>query len=280
MASPTQRGSNLEAESEVWQAISAFEQILEVMPNDRSSLETLSHAYEHVGERARALDYLLRLSTVVLEEGDAETAAHLRERLAEYEGADERVGELRERLAGLRAAPVESGEGEDRPQRVVEEKSGRSTFRVSDELSFAWKLFEAGELSQEDYAAVAHDLAELSVDPHPSTVSVLHVLEARAYSGLERVIGYASRETKTPVISLQSFEVDPGVAAALTLEFMIRRGALVFAVLQDELLVALLNPYDWQLREDVIEQTGKSCHFFMAIPSEFDDVIALLRAAV
>ncbi len=284
MAGTNERGKKVDSEGEIWQAISAFEQILEVMPEDRSSLETLSHAYEHVGDHAKGLEYLKRLARVVLQEQDAETAQDLVERLDEYAGSDDQVQALRDELATLGQAhtPTPPGTGADteqpqQPSLKAGEKD-RTAFRVTDELSFAWKLFEAGEISQEDYATVAHDLAELSVDPHPSTASVLHVLETHAYSGMERVMGYASRETKTPILSLAAFQVGPDTAAALPLDFTIRRGALVFGTILDELLVAVLNPYDQTLREDVIHETGCTCHFFLALPSEFDDAVAEIKA--
>ena len=66
--------SSKELEEEIWSAISAFEQILEAMPNDRASLEALAHAYEQIGDQTRGLDYLIRLTQVVLEEGDGGTA--------------------------------------------------------------------------------------------------------------------------------------------------------------------------------------------------------------
>ncbi|MEI6217777.1 MAG: hypothetical protein WCP86_02660, partial [bacterium] len=52
-------------ESEVWSAIAAFEQILEAIPNDRTSLAPLAHAYEQIGDLARAKDYTVRLADIV-----------------------------------------------------------------------------------------------------------------------------------------------------------------------------------------------------------------------
>jgi len=280
MADANQRGVG-DSESEVWQAISAFEQILEVMPDDRSSLETLSHAYEHVGDRARALDYLLRLAAVVVSERDAEMASHVQERLAEYGEADEQVRSLNEQLQALQPNGVI--DGADVPaarEPNTSDENAPSMFRVTDELGFAWKLLEANEISQEDYAALAHDLAELSTDPHLTTVSVLHVLENKAYSGIERVMGYASRETKTPLVSVQSFEVPKEMSQLLPVDFMIRHGVVIFGTILDELLVAIMNPYNSRLREDVATRTGRACHFFMTPPGEFDTLITLLKAAV
>lgn len=281
MTDGSQQGA-ANADSEVWQAISAFEKILEVMPNDRSSLETLSHAYEHVGDRARALDYLLRLAEVVVAEKDAETAPHITERLAEYSEADEQVRDLLSQLQLLQAgeqqqtdsAAATSAETQARPMATPR------PFRVTDELGFAWKLLEAGEISQDDYAALAQDLAELSTDPDKTTVSVLHVLETKAFSGMERVMGYVSRDTKTPLVSVQAYDVAPEMAEWLPIDFMIRHGVVVFGKILDELLVAIMNPYNMRLREDIAVRTGRACHFFMTPPGEFDTLITLLKASM
>ncbi|MFU8781097.1 MAG: hypothetical protein ACNA71_08765 [Kiritimatiellia bacterium] len=274
MSSGNQK-SGMDLESEVWQAISAFEKILEVMPDDRSSLETLSHAYEQTGDKVKALDYLLRLAEVVLGEGDKEASAHVLERLQEYAEAGDHVRAVIQRLQELGPDGVADVEGDTV---AVTNDTDRAMFRVTDELAFAWKLFEAGEISQEDYSMVAHDLTELSIDAHLSTASVLHVLDTRAFSGLERVMGYASRETKTPIISLASYEVSAEVASVLSLDFMIRRGVVVFGRMLDELLVAVMNPFDQVLREDVAAETGQRCHFFLSQPREFDACLQALQS--
>ena len=270
MANVPGRANPSDSESEVWNAIAAFEKILEAIPDDRSSLETLFHAYEHIGDRARALDYLVRLVEVVTGEQDAETAAYIIEKLQEYGTSDGRIPGCLQSLRAVTSAvttqpaPVEAAPMQDVPVK----------FRVADELSFAWRLFEAGEITQEEYAAVAHDLAELSVDGHLSTVSVLHVLEGRAFSGMERVMGFVSREAKTPIISLQSFDSHTGTAALLSREFMIRRGALVFDLLKEDALVAVMNPFDRTLRADIEKATGRACHYFMVLPRDFDAAVA------
>ncbi len=290
----TQNRENTEAE--VWNAIAAFEKILEAIPDDRSSLETLFHAYEHIGDRARALEYLLRLSEIVAAEHDAETAAYIIEKLDEYGASDDRIArqqqilrslaaEVEEAMAAAERASVAAGREEttDVPEpapapalAAVSAETAPVRFRVADELSFAWRLFEAGEITQEEYASVAHDLAELSIDGHLSTVSVLHALEGRAFSGMERVMGYVSRESKTPMVSLQSFELQPATSTLLPKTFVIRRGAVVFDLLKEDALVAVMNPFDRTLRSDVEKATGLTCHFFMALPRDFDAVVASL----
>lgn len=89
-------------------------------------------------------------------------------------------------------------------------------------------------------------------------------------------MGFVSREAKTPIISLQSFDLQPVAVALLSREFAIRRGALVFELLKDDALVAVMNPFDLSLRADIERTTGRACHFFMTLPRDFDAAVASL----
>ena len=80
-------------EEEVWSAIGAFEQILEQMPEDRASLDALWRAYERIGDRTRAGQYLVRLAHVHLKAGDRAAAEALRATLESYAADDTSAAE-------------------------------------------------------------------------------------------------------------------------------------------------------------------------------------------
>ena len=256
-------------EGEVWSAITAFEQILEAMPEDRSSLEALSHAYAQIGDHARAKDYLVRLTRVILNEGDSAAAADLLEKLRPYVNDDAEVRELVESIQQISTespaleAPVSAPAAA--PAAPV-----RMAFRMADELSFAWNLHEAGQITQDEYAQVVQDLSEMSVGNSETTISLLHVLQGRAFKNLEQIIGYAAGQCGTPIVSLANFEVQYQACRLLPVKFMIARGALPFDLLGSHALVVVLNPYDKQLREDVQVLAGCPCDFFVTLPSDFD----------
>ncbi len=272
MATANEEMPQPDAESEVWSAIAAFEKILEAMPDDLASLETLAHAYEHIGDQAKTLEYLQRLGEVILRDGDAEAAVHVASKLRGFASKDEQVSLLCDRLEGFTAQVQTEPVDEVMPLCGAVSRPSY-VFRVADELSFAWRLFETGELSQEEYASVAQDLSEMSADDHLSTASVLHALDARAFSGMERLMGFVARDARTPIVSLLSFEIPSEVHGLLPLEFMIRRGAIVFDLIGDDALVAIMNPYDESLQQQVEAEAGRPCHFYISLPSEFDAAI-------
>lgn len=282
---PDAAGTN-GAEDEVWGAIGAFEQILEAMPDDTASLAALSHAYAQVGDHAKAVDYLLRLGNALLVQSDIASAEQLLNKLKPYED-DPNIQELMQRITQL-SSPEAGGEG------VVEtptppsalskisthEMAALSSFKMADELSLAWAIMESGELTQDEYANVVQDLSDMSASDSVDTISVLHVLEARGYKNLEKIIENLAKECGTPFVSLTSYEFQWQAISLLPEQFCSRRGALAFELLGDDVLVAVMNPQDQQLRKDIGKIIGRKCHFYLALSTEFDKLLTRYREAL
>ncbi len=270
-------------ENQVWSAIAAFEQIVETIPDDRVSLEALSHAYEQVGDLTRSRDYLLKLVNVVVAENDREAATLLRERLAQHTG-DPLILKADEQLETLLTAGKPAREFEIPSDQVLADTSRtedteRRSSHVAAELSFAWTLFEASQLNQEEYAQVAQDLSEISSSQTPVTLSVLHVLHDRANRNLDYILTYAAKESGIPVIPLSLFDVQSSTFALLPQEFIVRYGAMVFELMGQDALVAILNPYNKALRTQVEHLIGKRCHFFLTTPADFDTILEKMAKA-
>lgn len=266
-------------ESQVWSAIAAFEQIVETIPNDRVSLEALSHAYEQVGDLSRAREYLIRLANVVIEENDRDAAELLRERFLHFAATDPVVRDAGARIESF----LSSGQAQPKqfdisdepslPEEKGEDEAEARNAHVASELSFAWTLFQAGELSQEDYAVVAQDLSAISTNPALVTVSVLHTLHDRANRSLDKIMAFAARDSGVPIVPVSLFEITESTMGCLPREFMIRYGVMPFEVMGNDVLVVLLNPYNKQLRQRVQSLIGRCCHFFMTPPTDFDSMM-------
>ncbi|MCK5849740.1 MAG: hypothetical protein KAH23_02400 [Kiritimatiellae bacterium] len=262
-------------ESEVWAAISAFEQILEAMPTDRASLDALTDAYEQIGDHIKAKEYRVRLGGVLLEEGDAVAANQMLDKLRIYVDDDPDVETLVAQIEALAMPSIEpisvaKEDSDDVPKKKATPKGIKASFNMSEELAFAWNLMEAGKMSQEEYASVVQDLTEMSSSDDEKTVSVLHVLEHRVFKGLEKIIGFVAKQCETPIISLSSFEFKLDVFELLPPDFIVQCGAITFELLGGDVMVVVLNPYNHQLRKDIKALTDKKCHFFMTMPSDFD----------
>ncbi|MFH0907240.1 MAG: hypothetical protein V1929_00555 [bacterium] len=259
-------------ESELWGAIAAFERILEVMPTDRLALETLADAYERLGDITRSSEYLVRLVDIVVSENDVQSASDLLEKFKSLGVAHhpEAVKSLESILAveqGTTSAP---------------EKGLSANLRkgpdITREVSLAWDLMQAGELSSDDYSAVVHDLSESSSKRIDVPVSVLHALHDRGYKGYDKIVAYLSRSSGLPVIPITGFEVLPAAYNLLPMDIMTQRGAICFETMGQDALVAVLNPFDKDLQEDACSAMGgRRCHFYLVSSSDYDAVLGTIR---
>jgi len=280
-------------ESEVWSAIAAFEQILEAIPNDRTSLATLAHAYEQIGDLARAKDYTVRLANIVLGEGDHEEAKDLLPKLAMFAADDDAATTVLKRLQAF----VEASEGTKGASSLADGKdaektassaavqsqtakaaaSGRTSVNIANELPLAWNLLKANELTQEEYSNVVQDLTELFATDAAVTVSVLHVLHDRAFKNLPKVLARLAKDCGTPIIAVSNFELQPEAFSLLPLDFIVKRGVVLFDFFGDAALAVILNPYDKELMKDVEHIVGRKCFFYLTPPSEFDIAVGKVR---
>ncbi len=277
-----------DTEAEVWDAISAFERILEVMPDDRTSLDTLVHAYTQLGDHTRARDYLVRLAVVVADEQDAEAAGLLIEKIKPFVETDPSIKALCERLSALASGSEATGAGGAEPAREETAKKsvsvgGRESLlhkkvNITEELSFAWDLLQAGELTQEQYAEVVQDLTEISSNASDKgALSMLHVIETRGFGNMDRVLVFAAHKGDTPLINLSNFEMNDEAISLLPLDYMIRQGVLPFDMLGPDILVVIQNPYDRELRKRIEQIAGRNAHFFLTPPHEFNTAIGQVQ---
>jgi hypothetical protein len=260
-------------EEDVWSSISSNEDVLERKPNDCAALQALSVAYGEIGDHTKAKEYIIRLADVILLEQNGSVAAEILDDLKSYTEGDPALNEILLRVeslsktAGSKPASATSGKAKS----ALELKAESAVFSLAGEMTFAWKLVESGDLSQEEYAGVINDLTEMSGQADGLTISLLHVLESRNIGDIDEYMGGLVEKCGTPVISLDNFEVTLDTVLALPLNFVIMRGALVFDYVGSEALVVILNPYDPDIRAEVSELLGgKTCHFFVSQPSQFD----------
>jgi hypothetical protein len=279
------------------EAIAFFEQILVSMPDDRTSIEVLSQAYEGNGETEKARDLLIRLARVVERDGDADAARLLQPRLAAYAGqaeTDAALQQLDAFLGGSSAgespetspvaargatAPAAAAPAAGNLSLAMQHVQGAMDRRaiVTQELDFAWMLHEQGILSEDQYASVVSDITDLSASATPLPISVLHLFQDRQIPNIDRVLTFAAEKSGAPLLPLSSFDPQAAAYQLLPLEYLIIKGVIPFEMISKDLLVAALNPLNTSLKEEVEKLTGRRCHFYLVQPSEFDTAIDRIR---
>lgn len=263
-------------ESELREAIATFEAILEAIPNDRLALETLADAYEQLGQKEKALQYYVSLANVVAEEEDRGAAPAVREKLRQLGGDS---GEAHLAAKALDQLLAVSEEAPEPPKTAPKEGLRRKTVDITAELALAWNLVQAGELTQEEYAGVVHDLTENSTHQHDAPVSVLHVLRDRGFKNYDRIMAFLATNTGLPIVPIGSFEFQKEAAAVLPEEYCLHRGAAAFEIMGNEPLIAILNPYDTELQKEIEALVGRRCHFYLTTADDYDKYLEAYHKA-
>lgn len=222
-----------------------------------SSLRALYGAYQQSGQTGKAFDFINRMVDVAMMEEDADGIAFVMAELTRFE--ESHPSEAAAQQARLRVlsatnestaslAHASSGDVAEPPSREAE-------VDISEELALAWRLYEENQLSQEEYSSVLHDLTEISSKEVDVPVSVLHVLNDRGFTQMNRIMNYMSNRSGAPYLSLASFELTDQIVGVLPLEVAVHDGALPFAFFGNDLLVAVLNPFNNML-VDQVERLG------------------------
>jgi hypothetical protein len=243
------------------------------------ALKAVYSAYRKSGDAGRAFEYLGRLVEVATTDHDMDLLAFVRTEFSAFEQSH--PSEVAAHMARLRVLVSEAAKTGYKPApEQAEAQPGHQPVEtdISEELALAWKMYEEGQLSQEEYSSVLHDLTEISSKELDVPASVLHVLNDRGFTQMGRIMAYMSERSGVPFVALTNFELNEQVAAALPMEVPASDGALPFAFLGNDLLVAVLNPFNHMLEEKVETQSGHRCHTFLADPQAYDIALGKLRA--
>ena len=269
------------------EGIAYFEKMLQMMPEDRTTLEFLCVAYGQIGEPVKQRKALISLAGVLLKEKDLESADSIAERLAQYREPDAQAAVLRIRAAhgmGLGPAiadphPAAQGAPADQPSGGNPQTTALLiAIKAEKELIQTLVLRKILDESTADEAL--RRLAELSGMSGCFLVSALSVLEKENSGFGEMAMAAVADEAGAPPIPLEAFGVTPELAQILPESIVRVRGVLPFAKLGGTLLVATLNPLDAALKRQVEGSVGCPCRFYLAHPRTMEELLDKLFAEI
>jgi len=270
------------------EAIAFFEQMLQTMPEDRTSLEFLSVAYEQTGQVEKHRDCLIRLADCLLHEKDYDKAQSIAMRLTQFSDYAPARAAVERVTAGVQNQIIQEEAvkpGAAKGGGVQPEDGGTGVFQDAGlevhalsraasaaEMELVWYLKEHELVPKEICMDLLHILTESQVTDQPVLISALVLLDERHPELTDRVMENLCRSSGVPPIPIELFEIPSAATGTLPPTFVHVRGALPFACLGNELLVATLNPLSQALQEDVSSRTGKVCHFFFAHPRVWGEI--------
>ena len=245
------------------EGVEYFEQMLKVMPDDRTTLEFLAVAYPQMGEPAKAEWALAELARVLLKEGDTEHAAALLPRLEA----------CKDQKAKLMAIRIRAN-AEPRPE-LVPEAMPESEPEAADVFSEARdsEVKLAEKLGEKEVAA---QLLAMSDNGRASLVSALYFIEHDRSDAFEGVLAKLCDEYREPPVPLEAFTPDRNLAAKIGEELVKTRGVVPFATIGKQVLVAYVSPHDTELKGKVERLLGAKVRFYLAVPEAVEKAIEIL----
>ncbi|MDD2454954.1 MAG: hypothetical protein PHG96_04585 [Kiritimatiellae bacterium] len=268
-------------DQKIIEAIEFFEQMLQSMPGDRTSLEFLAVAYEQTGQKEKRRDCLVSLAEALLAEKDYENAQVIAGHLSafsDYPPAQAAVAKVFEEVQGQilkgqfqkdmevmgGGAAASTTEGGFEDAGLAVHALSRSASAAEMDLVWMWK--EREYLPKEMCMDVLHDLTDRPVTDTPMLISALALLDEQHPEMTEALMESMQRDSEIPAIPVELFDLMPAATKLLPHVFIQVKGAVPFAVMGGEALVALMNPFNQKLQEEIAALAGRPCHFYLSHP--------------
>lgn len=258
------------------EGVAYFEQMLQVMPDDRTTLEFLVVAYDQLGQAEKGRRALVSLARVLLKERDIAAAEQLLPRLEACGEHDAQAAALKIRalsapapdLTPEKAAPVVSA---DSPEAVYEEA-------VRAEMVLVDALVQEGVLTEEDAKLVKGHLQGVPFAGRLFLVSALAILEKENPGLGEKCIACLADAANTPPIPFEAFDLNRDLVRVFPEPIVRIRGAVPFAKLGSTLLVTLPNPHDEVLLEYLVKTAACPVRFYLADPRVLEEKLEAFYA--
>jgi len=272
-----------QVDAKMTEAIAFFEDMLQTMPKDRTALEFLAVAYEQTKQNDKHRDVLVRLVDVLLMENDYKNAKAIAGRLKKF--ADHMPAMLAvERVAAM----TELDDDNESPSQAETSSSQGAVFTpkkptkewpidvhsishtaASAEMDLVWYWHDQEVLPKELCMDIMNAITERPVTDTPLLISALAILDEQHPEYTDPTMEKMQVISNMPPIPMELFDPTQTSFQTLPRVFCHIKGALPFALMGNELLVALLNPLNEELKLEIQDRSGRVCHFFLAHPKSW-----------
>lgn len=144
------------------------------------------------------------------------------------------------------------------------------------DLYIVHRLRQADLLTEDELNELNHQFRTESAHSERPP-SILHLMERLAFPHLQEMLVFLSKDSGVTLFPLSRFDPQPAAYATLGLDYMTTNRVLAFDVMDRSLMVAVLNPYDTALREEVSRRAARKCFFYLVTATDYD--LALSRIA-
>ena len=241
-----------------------FEQMLQLMPDDRVTLEFLAVAYDQLGEVEKGKKTVVSLANLLLKQGDLAAAAGLLPRLETIDTDEAKILVLK--IRRLTAPSPELVPETPKPLTPAELAAEETQAAVDSEVALVELLWSNGVIaSEEDAMRLRDQIVSTPSGGAVFLVSALAILEKENLELCEKCLAFLADRFGTPPVPVAPFERNADILGRFPAETLRIRGVVPFARIGEVALVALINPADEKLRERLSEVM--KCRFYVTLPS-------------
>ncbi len=254
------------------EGVAYFEQMLQIMPEDRTTLEFLVVAYDQLGRHDDGQKSLVSLAKILIKDRDLEALEGLLPRLESSDNAEARALALKVRTM---VAPAPDLTPETPREMTAEERVSMVTkAAIEAELALVDSLAADGIVGEDDARHLREQVGASPTDGRVFLVSALQILEKENPRLAERCIAHLADAHSAPPVPLAAFDPPRDLVAKFPSDALRIRGAVPFATLGTHALVAVLNPADGSLKAELA--SVMPCRFYLADAASVEG--ALLKA--
>lgn len=147
------------------------------------------------------------------------------------------------------------------------------------EILLAQHLKRSKQISEPEYRLILQDLCWCGSKEQTTPRTCLFVLHDRELPHAVKAVEFLCHDASTPFIDLTLIHPDPDLLEVLPPESCVRRAACVFGEVGGEPMVALLNPFNLRLRDDIGRRLDCTPHFFLTHAAGYAHFLDIQRAA-
>lgn len=255
----------------------AFETILASFPDDVSVLESLVMAYQENGQTERARERALRLGHLL-------AAQNQWQRVEELVARQLAITPNDPDFVGLRAEALEALESSSPAAAAVAPKGSQEAelaalqSDIRGELDLGWMLVEGGVITSDQYEKAVESLMEnRSNVMGEGALSLLQELQSVKGMDMDSIVAFLSQKSETPFILLSRYEIDDALVQHIPMKYIRGLSVLPFGRLGKEIMIAVLNPVDQNLRKSLSSYLNTRVHFYFTSPEEFHTAMEAIR---
>ena len=246
------------------EGVKYLEEMLELMPDDRTTLEFLVVAYEQLKEPEKSKKSVISLAKLLLKQGDYAAAEGLLPRLEAIDTDEAKILALK--VHRLTAPPPELKPEAPKVLTPAEQAAEETREAVAAESALIELLQSNGVMPDGDEASrLREQLDATAAGDGVFLISALAILEKENLELCEKCIAFLADRFSIPPVPIAPFERKADLVDRFPADLLRIHGAVPFAKIGDAVLVALLNPADERLRERL--SRSAKCRFYLTLPS-------------